>query len=99
MSSDDLWSDTDVEQRELITDPQLVAFVSARLNHADRASLLVVRVSRKCSSVERSGSAMAEGTVMWISSTKHFGFLVLDDGSRDVFVRSLRYQRKTLFVA
>jgi cold shock CspA family protein len=42
---------------------------------------------------------MAEGTVRWISSTKHFGFLVLDDGSRDVFVRSLRHQRKTLFVA
>jgi len=29
---------------------------------------------------------MADGTMRWISSSKHFGFMVPHDGSREVFV-------------
>ena len=57
------------------------------VDHADRASLSVdVRVSRKCSCVEKRGTAMAEGTVKWFNATKGYGFVTPDDGSPDVFV-------------
>ena len=57
------------------------------VDHAARSSLSVdVRVSRKCSCVEKRGTVMAEGTVKWFNATKGYGFVTPDDGSPDVFV-------------
>jgi len=36
---------------------------------------------------------MVKGTMKWTNSTKEFGFLAPEDGSRDVFVRLLSWAR------